>query len=389
MRSRRSHIRWYIIFLALCLAVASAYYFSTRYDALRQQLEVHRITSSTPPGGSYRQALEELFKHVEGHREELDFILEWNDIPSRGELETVAQMQDGKVGIGLIQGDVVISNSGGAGRPARIFALAKLYDEVFVLFTKRQVTNMAEFCALFRAENGQVRTGSLGEGSQVLIDLRNLLDFYRCPSTPEVQHTMGYSEAAAALNAGQIDLAFMVGGYRQPVIRELANTEGVQLLALPDAEALTRNYGGIQTYAIPTGLFGSGAPAVETQTVSTPATLVISDRIDRAVVYDLADFIFRHKAQLETGFRQFDIDLPTTQTGAPVHPASVRAHGEEGLNWLVRNDVILKSILSIAGVILGLCTIVFQVVRFAHDVSEDQEEEAERAAAQAAAAPGN
>jgi hypothetical protein len=378
MAGRRSSIRWYIMGFALLLAAGSAYYLSTRFAALRAEIESHDITTSAPPGGSYKQALDVLFQNVRTAGPNLGFRLQLHDTPSTGELETLCQIRRGEVDIGLIQGDVVINSeetcADVAGAP-QVYALAKMYDEVFVFFTRRDVATLAEFCADQRASGTPVRTGSLGDGSQVLVDLINLLHFYRCPVDEAAMLRMSYSEAAQALNAGEIDIAFMVAGYRNPVVRELASTEGVSLLALTEVEALTRNFGGIQSYTVPPGLFGSGAPQVEVQTVSTPAVLVISERVGRAAAYDLADFIFSHQAQLETHFPQFDIALPVEQTGAPTHPASLRAHDQRDLTWFDRNGALIQSILSIIGVLTGVATVLFQVFKFIHDAREDAREQ--------------
>jgi TRAP transporter TAXI family solute receptor len=389
MARQRSHIRFYIIAFALLLIGGSAYYFTTRYDALREELETHTITTSSPPGGSYAQALSMLFARAERQSRDLGFVLQRHDVTARGEIHTVQQILSREVDMGLIQGDVVIADvpaPEGVQVPApQIYSVAKFYDEIFVLFTRHESTNVADFCAAMRTAGTPVRTGSLGPGSQVYIDLRNILTFYHCPFTDESLRTMGYRDAAQALQAGEIDIAFMVAGYLNPDIRALAATEGVHLLELPQSDAFVRNFGGVEGHVIPAGLFGFGAPAAPVHSVSTPATLIISGDVSQEAVFDLSNFIFDHADQLHLSFPQFNIDLPTTQTGAPVHPEARRAHDQRDLNWFERNDAIIKSLLSIFGVLTGIATILFQVVRFVHDAREDEEEDAERDAAKKAA----
>lgn len=364
----RSGIRWSVVVMAIVLFFGFAYYFALRVGPAAERLTPYVLTSSSPPGGSYQQALRVLFDTLAADSTDLNFRITLHDKPTRGELETIEQMRRGDVDLGLIQGNVnvhsVLRNMPASEDAPGIATVAQLYDEVFVLFTRHPVTTMVEFCDAFRNAAYPVRTGSLGPGSQVHLDLNSLLEFYRCPAAAETQYTMDYKQAAAALAAGQIDLAFMVAGYRNPDIRALAATPGVRLLALTDLEALTRNMGGIERYVVPSGLFGARHPAHAVQTVSTPAVLVVSRRIDDAIVYDMARFMFSHEGQLEASFPQFDVDIPTANTGAPFHPAALRAHRQQTFGFYERYATLLQAALSLLGAVTALITILFQFLHF-------------------------
>lgn len=111
--------------------------------------------------------------------------------------------------------------------------------------------------------------------------------------------SLDYSEAAQALQDGEIDAFFCTAGVQTTVIDELSKQCEIQVLDLDqkNIDKLMKAYDFYTEYEIPEGTYKGQDEAVKT--VGVKAVLLVNDKLDAQTVQDITKLLFDNKQELQ------------------------------------------------------------------------------------------
>ena len=256
-------------------------------------------------GGTYFPLSNEFKTIVE---ENTDFSL---NVQSTGaSVENVGSLADGSADFALIQNDIAFFAKNGTGIDAfqgnaieNLRGVATLYPETITVVTL-QNTGIETLSDLSGAT---INTGDLGSGTQVnaqqILEAVGITDFN--------EQNAGFAQASEQLANGDIDAAFVVGGWPVGAIEDLANTNDVRIVPIQgdNREAVKEAASWFADDTIPAGTYTGVDQAIETvavqamiatnagvaaDTVET-VTAAIFDNVDDLSIK--TDFISKESAQ--------------------------------------------------------------------------------------------
>ena len=181
-------------------------------------------------GGTYYPLSNEIKQVVESNT---DFSLQ---VRSTGaSVENVGSLSDGSADFALIQNDVAFFAKNGTGIDAfegnaieNLRGVGTLYPETITVVTPGD----SDIASLSDLSGATINTGDLGSGTQV--DANAILEAVGVTDFSE-QNT-DFSQAAEQIQNGDIDAAFVVGGWPVGAIAELAETSSIGIVAIEGEE---------------------------------------------------------------------------------------------------------------------------------------------------------
>jgi len=214
-------------------------------------------------GGTYFPLSNEFKTVVE---ENTDFTL---NVQSTGaSVENVGSLSSGDADFALIQNDIASFAKNGTGIDAfegnaveNLRGVATLYPETITTVTL-QSTGIEQLSDLSGAT---INTGDLGSGTQVnalqILESAGISDF--------TEQNASFSQAADQLRNGDIDAAFVVGGYPVGAIEDLANTNDINIVPVAgdNREAVKSDADWFADDTIPGGTYTGIEDDVETVAV--------------------------------------------------------------------------------------------------------------------------
>jgi TRAP transporter TAXI family solute receptor len=255
---------------------------------------------------------------------------------SKGSVENVAAVQEGRVESGFAQSDIAFGAYTGsgvfAGQPpmTALRALASLYLES-VHLVARSGTGIRSVGDL-RGRRVAVDV----EGSGTLVEARLILGAFGLSesSVEAVREPVGRSLDLMA--AGKLDALFLVAGYPATAVSELAANNGAVLVPIegPEVERLLREQRFFTPDAIPAATYPGQAEAVPT--VAVAALWLVAATLPDPLVYEIATALWQPAAReaLTTGHPKGEaIRLEHALQGVaiPVHPGAARYYREHGV----------------------------------------------------------
>ncbi|WP_302081790.1 TAXI family TRAP transporter solute-binding subunit [Salinibaculum rarum] len=177
-------------------------------------------------GGTYFPLSNEIKTIVE---ENTDFGL---NVQSTGaSVENVGSLADETADFALIQNDVAYFAKNGTGIDAfqdsaieNLQGVATLYPETITIVTLAET----DIETLSDLSGKTINTGDLGSGTQV--NANQILEAVGITDYDE--QNAGFSQASEQLANGDIDAAFVVGGWPVGAIEDLANTNDVRIIPI-------------------------------------------------------------------------------------------------------------------------------------------------------------
>jgi TRAP transporter TAXI family solute receptor len=256
-------------------------------------------------GGTYFPLSNEFKTIVEANT---DFSL---NVQSTGaSVENVGSLADGSADFALIQNDIAFFAKNGTGIDVfqdnaidNLMGVATLYPETITVVTL-QGTGIESLSDLSGAT---INTGDLGSGTQVnanqILEAVGISDYN--------EQNAGFAQASEQLANGDIDAAFVVGGWPVGAIEDLANTNDVRIIPIEgdNRQAVKDAASWFADDTIPGGTYSGVSDPVETvavqamiatnagvadDTVET-VTAAIFDNVDDLSIK--TDFISKESAQ--------------------------------------------------------------------------------------------
>ena len=130
--------------------------------------------------------------------------------------------------------------------------------------------------------------------------------------------SMNYSEAAEALEKGEIDAFFYTGGAQSAMVDELAQKIGLRLLSVDDREKenLLASYQYYFPCTIPAGTYLGQDTDVET--IGVRPVLLVSDKVEKDVVRKITKALYQHVQELQAGIPT-ELSLSEEEIPVPLH----------------------------------------------------------------------
>ena len=243
-------------------------------------------------GGTYFPLSNEFKTVVEANT---DFSL---NVQSTGaSVENVGSLADGSADFALIQNDIASFAKNGTGIDAfqdnaieTIRGVATLYPETITLVTLAG----NDISTVDDLSGATINTGDLGSGTQV--NAQQILESLGI--TDYSEQNAGFSQASEQLANGDIDAAFVVGGWPVGAIEDLANTNDVELVPISgeNREAVKGDASWFADDTIPGGTY-SGVEA-DVETIAVQAMIATNAGVSADAVETVTAALFDNLDEL-------------------------------------------------------------------------------------------
>ena len=253
---------------------------------------------------------------------------------SAGSIENVTDVNSGRAASGLAQSDVVSEAVTGQG-PFRKSGPLKHLAVIAALFPEEVhviASTKSRIKAIAQLKGKRVSLGDTDSGTALTASA--VLHAWRIPEWRLKVHHMTSDQAAAALDKGQIDAFFFVGGAPVGLVADLIQRHRAVLVPIDGAgrKRLLAEQHTLSADVIPASTY-AGAPA--TQTVSTRALWVVNESQPNDVVYGVVRALFNplNRTRLDQSHpsaKLIRLDAAATDLPAPLHPGAARYYREMG-----------------------------------------------------------
>ncbi|MDQ2054653.1 TAXI family TRAP transporter solute-binding subunit [Halobellus sp. H-GB7] len=243
-------------------------------------------------GGTYYPLSNEFKTIVEANT---DYTL---NVQSTGaSVENVGSLSDGSADFALIQNDIAYFAKNGTGIETfegnaieNLQGVATLYPETITIVTLES-TGIETLSDLSGAT---INTGDLGSGTQVnanqILEAVGITDYN--------EQNAGFSQASEQLANGDIDAAFVVGGWPVGAIEDLATTNDVNIVSIEgDNRAAVKDAASwFADDTIPGGTYSGVSDPVET--VAVQAMIATNSGVSAEAVENVTAAIFDNLDEL-------------------------------------------------------------------------------------------
>ncbi|MGB9963568.1 TAXI family TRAP transporter solute-binding subunit [Halobacterium sp. CBA1126] len=243
-------------------------------------------------GGTYYPLSNEIKTIVEANT---DYSL---NVQSTGaSVENVGSLADASADFALIQNDIAYFAKNGTGIDTfegnaieNLEGVATLYPETITVVTLQDT----DIETLSDLSGATINTGDLGSGTQVnanqILEAVGITDYN--------EQNAGFSQASEQLANGDIDAAFVVGGWPVGAIEDLANTNDVQIVPIQgeNREAVKDAASWFADDTIPAGTYTGVDEAIET--VAVQAMIATHAGVDADTVETVTAAIFDNLDEL-------------------------------------------------------------------------------------------
>jgi uncharacterized protein len=250
-------------------------------------------------------------------------------------VDNVKLVGTGRADVAFVLADTAAEGVNGTGKfkeKVPIQAIAVLYanKSQWVTVEGTGVNKMEDL------KGKRISTGAPGSGTEV-IALRILEAYGMNPDKDVKREKLSVAESVNALKDRKIDAFFWSGGVPTAAVTDLAATPGMKIKLLDHAEAipkLVQKYGPLYVKGtIPANAYaGQGK---EVQVADVWNLLIVNQKMDEKLAYDLVKTLFEKKADLVAVHAEAqNLDLSKQLSGAspiPFHPGALKYFSEKGL----------------------------------------------------------
>ncbi|MFI6318693.1 TAXI family TRAP transporter solute-binding subunit [Nonomuraea sp. NPDC050556] len=247
-------------------------------------------------------------------------------------IENIKLLVAGKAHIGFSQTDAAADAVNGTGsftakQPVK--AIARIYDNYthVVIAPGVTATKIADL------KGKRVSLGPANSGTQVVA--RRMLEVAGLnPDTDVTKLQLSINESVEAVKDGTVDAFFWVGGLPTAGITDLATSKpDMKLLDTSDVlPGLSGKFG--QTYVgLDIDVAGVYKLAGSIKTVGVANVLLVPDKMDEQLAYDITRTLFEKKAELakvHPEAKKLDVKIGQQSDPIPLHPGAARYYKEKG-----------------------------------------------------------
>ncbi|WP_132059285.1 TAXI family TRAP transporter solute-binding subunit [Halorussus amylolyticus] len=274
-------------------------------------------------GGTYFPLSNEFKTVIE---ENTDFTIQ---VQSTGaSVENVGSLAQGDADFALIQNDVAFFAYNGTGIEdfegnaiEGLRGVATLYPETIHVVTQPD----SDIESISDLEGATINTGDLGSGTQV--NALQILESVGIESGDFNEQNTGFSQAADQLRDGDIDAAFVVGGWPLGAIEELATTSDISIVEI-SGDSREQILSASEWFAedtIPGGTYNGVEDDVPT--VAVQAMIATREDLDAETVETVTRAIFDNADQLTIKTDFISEDSALDGMSIPLHPGARAVFG--------------------------------------------------------------
>ncbi|MCR4672570.1 MAG: sodium/glutamate symporter [Lachnospiraceae bacterium] len=234
----------------------------------------------------------------------------------------------------IVQNDVLddaVSGTGAFaedGAVSNIRAVAGLYTEACQVVA----LGSSEIETIDDLAGKKVSVGS--EGSGVMVNAEQILQAYGLSFNDIEPVYLSFTEAAEAMEKGEIDAFFCTASAPTNAVSDLAENVDIKILSLDERalKQIRNSYSGFSVTAIPAGTY-SGQDE-EVVTIGVKAVLVADSELSESAAASLLDAVFENEEALREVTGQtaaLDYDYAVGDISASFHDGAVSWYAERGV----------------------------------------------------------
>ena len=241
----------------------------------------------------------------------------------------------GKADLAFTLGDTAADGINGVGKfrekvPIRALAVVYANKSQWVSVEGTGITRIQDL------KGRRIATGAPGSGTEI-IAMRILEAYGLNPDKDVTREKLSVSESVNAIKDRKIDAFFWSGGVPTAAVTDLAATPGIKIKLLDHADAIPRlvqKWGPLYARGTIAAKSYPGQDA-DCQEADVWNLLVVSDKMDEQLAYQITRAIFENKAELAGVHAEAkNLALESQYAVAspvPFHPGAVRYFAEKGL----------------------------------------------------------
>lgn len=241
----------------------------------------------------------------------------------------INMLKDGSIDMAIVQNDITYYAANGTEmfkdkKVDSIKAIAALYPETvqIVSLEKNGINSVSEL------KGKRVAVGAAGSGTEA--NARQILEAHGISYDDISVQYLSFGEAASALKDGNVDVAFVTAGFPTAAVQDIASQNKVKLIAVDAAkvDALMKKYPFYTKTTIPANTYAG--LAVDTPAVAVMAMLVVNDKVDDKLGYELTKAIFSNLERLQASHAVGK--MITKETAVKGLPIKLNAGAEKYFN---------------------------------------------------------
>lgn len=236
----------------------------------------------------------------------------------------INMLKDGSVDMAIVQNDIVYYAANGLEmfkdkKVTSLKGIASLYPETV------QIVTLAgnNITSIDQLRGKRVAVGAAGSGAEA--NARQILEAYGLTYNDLTAQYLSFGEAASALKDNNIDAAFVTAGAPTAAIQDIAASNKVTLIPLADDKVaqLIQKYPYYAKNTIPAGTYAGVDQAING--VAVKALLVVNDKVDDQLGYDITKSIFTNLDRLTAAHAVGKLIQKSTATEAMPIPLNAGA----------------------------------------------------------------
>ena len=208
----------------------------------------------------------------------------------------INMLASGQVEMAIVQNDIAYYALNGTelfeNKVENLRGMASLYPETcqFVTLDGSGINSITDL------KGKRVAVGAQGSGVEG--NVRQILKVYGMTYDDISPQFLSFAEASAALRDGTVDVACLTAGYPTASVKDIASQKQIRLISLDSdkIDALIAEYPFYTRTTIPANTY-EGFSA-EVNTVSVMAILVVTDKMDAQLGYDITKAMFARGEKL-------------------------------------------------------------------------------------------
>jgi|LakMenE18May11ns_1017448.scaffolds.fasta_scaffold9955252_3 TRAP-type uncharacterized transport system substrate-binding protein len=319
---------------------------TTEYSSLKK---VDKLRASKIPKGNYEKVIHHVCKKLNQKSIDgtLDTCINLMEIETNGSRQTMNQIIQDSVDIGIIQSNAPIKNK-------YCGVIAKLYDEYFILFSRDSSVKYASNILAFQNKiNRKIRIGALGLGSQTNEDLKTLLEYYGITENLYDIVPCRYNESYEYLMNGNIDFSFYITSKSNENVVSTAKSHLGFFVQFDNPEMLNGHYQNAHLITIHKGELRDGIPKFDYKTIAVSALLVGATNRNNITVYNLTKKLFDNTNDINNGLPYLKVTPIDTLSNLPIHPGTKEYFNKSSPFW-VQYEGLIKIFAGALTLILGV-----------------------------------
>ena len=182
----------------------------------------------------------------------------------------------------------------------------------------------------------RISTGAPGSGTEVMAF--RILEAYGIDKDKDVKRErLSVAESVNALKDGKIDALIWVGGIPTPAITDLAATPNTKIKLIDHADAVDKMRAKYGPLYVKDKIAAKSYPGQDKESTNLTVwnILVVNEKADEKVVYDIVKTMFEKKAEIVAVHKDATyLALENQLTGGspiPFHPGALKYFKEKGL----------------------------------------------------------